>query len=186
MTTDNTKEKVLNNKITLDNLAEMTQVADLKTLSNMTDIEIGCDFASYWSPWSGSNVCPKCGSHTLEVNDYAVLTSNPPQAQLRCKDCGHIFGSGVFNSENTNRDTLDKMWQHDQSILGKPQVGDWPPGPQIGDWWPAEQEPPSYPDITIPHKDSPVGWICPKCGRCYAPHVRECSHCNASEIKITY
>ena len=165
--TDNTKEKVLNNKITLDNLAEMTQVADLKTLSNMTDIKIGCDFASYWSPWSGSNVCPKCGSHTIEVNDYVVLTSNPPQAQLRCKDCGHIFGSGVFNSDRTN--TIDPS-----STL------------QLGDWWRDQQEPPSYPDITIPHKDSPVGWICPKCGRCYAPHVRECSHCNASEIKITY
>lgn len=164
---NNNKEKVLNSQITLDNLAEMTQVADLKTLSNMTDTEIGCDFASYWSPRSGSNVCPKCGSHTIEVNDYAVLTSNPPQAQLRCKDCGHIFGSGAFNSDRTN--TIDPS-----STL------------QLGDWWRDQQEPPSYPDTYIPRKDSPVGWICPKCGRCYAPHVRECSHCNVSEIKITY
>lgn len=174
----------LNSNDTQDSVSGVA-IADLK-VDHTLGTDINYDLASYWSPWSGSNVCPKCGGHTIEVNDYVVLTSNPPQAQLRCKDCGHLFGSGAFNSENTNRDALDKMWQHDQSILGKPQVGDWPPGPQIGDWWPTEQEPPSYPDVYIPRKDSPMGWICPKCGRCYAPHVRGCSHCNASEIKISY
>lgn len=27
------------------------------------------------------------------------------------------------------------------------------------------------------------GWICPKCGRVYAPYVFECHYCN-KEIKI--
>lgn len=137
-----------------------------------------------WQPWSGSSECPKCGGHSIEVNTTLVLTTYPAQSQLRCKDCGYHFSSGIFNAGSS--DATNKKWQHDQSILGKPQVGDWPPSPQIGDWWPYEQEPPSYPDISIPSKDSPVGWICPKCGRCYAPHVRECSHCNTSELKITY
>lgn len=25
-----------------------------------------------------------------------------------------------------------------------------------------------------------TGWICPKCGRCYAPSVSECSVCNTT------
>jgi hypothetical protein len=83
---------------------------------------------------------------------------------------------------------MDKL-EHDQSILGKPQVGDWPPGPQVGDWppygWPGT-EPPSYPGISIPEKDSQVGWVCPKCGRCWAPHIIGCSNCNKSTIEITY
>jgi hypothetical protein len=28
-----------------------------------------------------------------------------------------------------------------------------------------------------------TGWICPKCGRVYAPFVMECSNCNNNEIK---
>lgn len=139
-----------------------------------------------WQPWSGSNKCPKCDSRHIEVNTTVVLTTNPAQSQLRCRDCGQIFSSGIFNSDTS--DATEKLWQHDQSILGKPQVGDWPPAPQVGDapWWPSEQEPPSYPDISIPSKDTPMGWVCPKCGRCWAPHVRGCTNCNTSEIKITY
>lgn len=142
-----------------------------------------------WQPWSGSNKCPKCDGNHIEVNTMVVLTTYPAQSQLRCKDCGYQFGSGIFaaNTDNTS-DATDKRWQHDQSILNIPKVGDWPPGPQVGDapWWPSEQEPPSYPDITIPRKGSPVGWICPKCGRCYAPHVSGCSYCNRSSSEITY
>lgn len=28
-----------------------------------------------------------------------------------------------------------------------------------------------------------TGWICPKCGRVYAPFIMECSYCNNNEIK---
>jgi hypothetical protein len=143
-----------------------------------------------WSPWTGSNKCPHCGSNNIEVNNRICLTSNPPQSQLRCKECDHIFSSGISITyvRNTNEDTLDKMlWQHDQSILGKPQVGDWPPSLQIGDpgWQPTEMEPPSYPDIFIPGKGTTFGWICPKCNRRFAPHVPTCWYCNSSNNEIT-
>ena len=133
-----------------------------------------------WERWTGSNRCPNCGGAEIEYNTQITLASYPPQSQLRCKDCGHIFGSG-FTSEWTDNDTLNKLWQHDQSILGIPQVGDWPPAPTPCD-------PPSYPDIYLPDKNSKVGWICPKCGRCLAPHVDSCPYCNntPTTINITY
>ena len=28
-----------------------------------------------------------------------------------------------------------------------------------------------------------TGWICPKCGRVYAPFIYECAHCNNNEVK---
>lgn len=188
------KEEILNlpdSQTTLDNTAEVAKIniANLN-VDSTTCTDIDYDLASYWSPWSGSNTCPKCGSHTIEVNDYVILASYPAQDQLRCKDCGHLFGSGIFNTNNSTSDATDKSWQQDQLILNIPKVGDWPPGPQVGDWppypWQDDPEPPAYPDISIPSKDSPIGWICPKCGRCYAPHISGCVYCNETTIKITY
>lgn len=167
-------------------------IADLKVLklNNATSYVIR-DLPPEWSPWSGSNRCPKCGSHNIEVNNRVVLTSNPPQSQLRCKECNYHFGSGIF-SRNTDEDTLNKIHQ-DQSILNISKEGDSPYAPQVGEWppytQPWEQEPPSYPDVYIPRKESPVGWICPKCGKCWAPHIDSCScSCSStsSSIKVTY
>lgn len=28
------------------------------------------------------------------------------------------------------------------------------------------------------------GWTCPRCGRCYAPFVSECAHCNAVTVGV--
>lgn len=132
-----------------------------------------------WEHWTGSNKCPNCGGDEIEYNTQIVLTSNPPQSQLRCKSCGHYFSSGI-KTEWTDNDALNKLWEHDQSILNIPKVGDWPPSPTPCD-------PPSYPDIYIPGKNSQIGWICPKCGRCLAPHVNSCPYCSAATtINITY
>ena len=127
-----------------------------------------------WEPWTGSNKCPNCGGDEIEYNTMLVLTSYPPKSQLRCKSCGHHFSSG-FAAEWTDNDTLSKEWQHDQSILGIPKVGDWPPAPTPCDPLPATDKTTMY------------GWICPKCGRCLAPHVNSCPHCSEpTTINITY
>ena len=132
-----------------------------------------------WERWTGSEKCPNCGSEIINVNTRIILTSNPPQHQLCCGSCGHYFSSCV-KAEWTDNDTLNKLWEHDQSILNIPQVGDWPLAPTPCD-------PPSYPDIYLPDKKSKVGWICPKCGRCLAPHVNSCPYCSEpTTINITY
>jgi rubredoxin len=134
-----------------------------------------------WMPWSGSNVCPKCGSHEIEYNTRLVLTSYPAQSQLRCRTCGHIFSSGI-NVDYTNADSLDEMWKHDQSILNIPKVGDWPPSPSPCDPLPYE----SCQPITTPNEGakgitSNYGWICPRCGKVNAPHKDSCD-CNINII----
>lgn len=139
-----------------------------------------------WERWTGSNRCPNCGSNKIEYNTQVVLATYPPQSELRCRDCGHIFSSGLVS--HVDHFTDNDVWEHDQSILGKPQVSDWPLTPQVGDWPPYnEPEPPSYPDISIPNKTSQVGWICPKCGRSLAPHIDSCPFCSEGvPLKITY
>ena len=113
-----------------------------------------------WEPWTGSNRCPNCGGSEIECNSLYILTSNPPQHQLRCKSCGHHFASG---------------FEHDQSILNIPKVGDWPPAQTPCDPLPATDKTTTY------------GWICPKCGRALAPHMDSCPYCSvATTINITY
>ena len=84
--------------------------------------------------------------------------------------------ANTSTAEWTNKDALDELWQQDQSILGIPKVGDWPPSLTPCD--------PHYYPIDTP---SNVGWICPKCGRALAPHVNSCPHCSEpTTINITY
>lgn len=126
-----------------------------------------------WESWPRSNRCPNCGSDEIEYNTMIILTSHPPQAQLRCKSCGHYFSSG-HQEDLIDRDVLDKAWEHTQSILGIPRVGDWPPAPTL------------YDPLDIQQQLN-YGWICPKCGRCLAPHVNSCPHCSEpTTINITY
>ncbi len=118
-----------------------------------------------WEHWTGSERCPNCNGSEIEYNIESILTTYPPQFQLRCKSCGHTF--------NFEYKPLD-------------QISDWPPAPQVGDWppTPTPQDP-----IHIPHTPDMhnYGWICPKCGRCLAPHVDSCPCFNESTLsEITF
>lgn len=80
-----------------------------------------------------------------------------------------------FSAEWTDNDALNKQWEHDQSILNTPKVGDWPVAPMPCDPLP------NYPG------NMNYGWICPKCGRVLAPHMDSCPYCSgATTINITY
>lgn len=121
-----------------------------------------------WERWTGSNKCPMCGGDEIEYNTQIVLTSCPPQSQLKCKSCGHIFSSGLKLTLDNN-DTLKEMYEQAKSILGIPEIRDPLPGeaPYIGDW-PTPNEPNH---IAYPNN---YGWICPKCGKVNAPHRDFC------------
>lgn len=123
------------------------------------------NYPEKWQPWTGSNRCPNCGGAEIEVNTQITLASYPPQSQLRCKICGHIFSSG-FESAKIGTYELNGIFKHDQSILGIPQVGDWPPAPT-----------PCDPIGT--QNQLNYGWICPKCGKVNAPH-RDFCDCSGS------
>lgn len=128
-------------------------------MNNKDNIEtcVNLNSRPEWERWPGNHKCPNCGGSEIEYNTRIILTSYPAQSQLRCKNCGHYFSSG-FTAGWTDNDTLTKPWGHDQSILGTPQPGDWPPSPT-----------PCDPPSTLNY-----GWICPKCGKVNAPHRDFC------------
>lgn len=82
-------------------------------------------------------------------------------------------------AEWTDNDALNKLWGHDQSILGTPKVGDWPPSPQPGDW-------PLSPTPCDPPSTLNYGWICPKCGKVNAPHRNFCDCSGGYSPNIVY
>ncbi len=130
-----------------------------------------------WEPWTGSNRCPNCGCDEIEYKTKFILTSYPPQSSLRCKKCGHHFGSGC-KVDLIDNDELNKLYEHVKDVWGIPEIRDPLPGevPYIGDW-------------PLAPTPSPLnyGWICPKCGRVLAPHVNSCPHCSEpTTINITY
>ena len=185
-TTNKVDECTTDIQITASDTVTANKASSVAKELNTTDTTscMNCGVITEWQPWSGSNKCPKCGSNHIEVNTMVVLTTYPAQAQLRCKDCGYLFGSGILatNTEGTS-DATYKRWQHDQSILNTPKVGDWPPAPQVGDW---PIEPPESPDDTS-YKKSSFGWICSKCGRSLAPHINSCPYCSRpNTLNITY
>lgn len=120
------------------------------------------NYQECWCPYLGT--CPHCGSNNIEANYSILLTSNPPQYNCRCKDCGKAFYSGEIKVEPVQMPTLSKE-----------------PSTVI-------------PGYILPEIDKPdygygnYGWICPKCGRCLAPHVDSCPYCNnaPTTINITY
>lgn len=134
-----------------------------------------------WESWTGTNKCPHCGGTEIEYNTRAILTTHPAQSQLRCKKCGHIFSSG-FTAEWTNDDVLNVT------------PGTLTPGvtplPYIT---PRQGSTPFIPNESIPpYECTPpsqrahnTGWICPKCGRCLAPHVDSCPYCCNTDVSLT-
>lgn len=144
-------------------------------------------FRPEWEHWTGSNKCPHCGGDEIEYNTQIILTSNPPQTQLRCKSCGHYFSSGC-KTDLIDHDALNKVYDEVKKSFGISDIRDPLPGeaPYIGDWPPS---PIPCDPINIPNSPNTLnyGWICPKCGRVLAPHVSSCPNCSpATTINITY
>jgi uncharacterized OB-fold protein len=91
--------------------------------------------------------CKKCGSSNVKVDIETVYTSFPAKYGYKCQDCGEY---GYINFDEVNMENFDKN--------GLQNV-----------------ETEKNPNDT--NKGGMLGWICPKCGRCYSPFTSMCSYC---------
>ena len=136
-----------------------------------------------WESWTGTNKCPHCGGTDIEYNTRVVLTTHPAQSQLRCKKCGHIFSSG-FAAESTGADTSHNTTHGTLTPMVR-TVSGGTIHRRSTPFIPNESVPP-YDGIMPSQHAYNYGWVCPKCGRCFAPHVDNCPYCqNTVDTVVT-
>ena len=104
--------------------------------------------------------CKKCNSTNVKVNFSSVYTSIPAKYGYVCQDCGEL-----------NFVNCDEVNMHDFNGDGY-QIH-----PKTNEDLQKHIETP-YTPYENDNTGGLMGWICPKCGRCYSPYTSMCGFCN--------
>lgn len=123
--------------------------------------------------------CENCGSTNIKVNFKVAYTSLPGKYSYCCQDCGErgfVTSSeyvGYYLEEN-----LEDLSNLGTTIIGTTISTDKTPR-DIVDMSGNED---LNKKINTPKKEDKggglMGWVCPKCGRCYSPFTSMCPYCN--------
>ena len=109
--------------------------------------------------------CENCGSTNIKVNYKVAYTSLPEQYGYCCQDCGEKGFVTRREVDVIDEDINDKISHmindkisHIKGLSEDINI------------------------VTTPKKEDKggglMGWVCPKCGRCYSPFTSMCPYCN--------
>ena len=116
-----------------------------------------------------ANKCENCGSTNIKVDYKVVYTTVPGKYGYCCQDCGE---KGFIT-----RDYLEDL-SNLESNLGT-TISTTKTPRDIVDMSGNEE---LNKKINTQDKNKGgggfIGWVCPKCGRCYSPFTSMCPYCN--------
>lgn len=94
--------------------------------------------------------CKKCGSTHVKIDFSSVYTSIPLQYGYVCQDCGELC---FIPCDEVDQDDFDSNGFQNNEIINTPKEENKGGG-------------------------GIMGWVCPKCERCYSPFTTICPYCN--------
>jgi DNA-directed RNA polymerase subunit RPC12/RpoP len=112
--------------------------------------------------------CENCGSTNIKVDFKFAYTSLPEQYGYCCQDCGEkgfvtrrevdVIDEDINDKIN---DYINDKISNIKGLSGDINIVNTPNTPKTED-----------------KGGGLMGWVCPKCGRCYSPFTSMCPYCN--------
>lgn len=105
--------------------------------------------------------CENCGSTNIKVDYKVAYTSLPEKYGYCCQDCGEkgfVTRSEVDDLDIKINDYINDKISHIKGLSDDINIVNTPKNENKG--------------------GGLMGWVCPKCGRCYSPFTSICPYCN--------